>query len=401
MPLIAHGAADRVANRRGSSPTVGAPRTADNEAITSSDMRRSPHSTPRRSPHLCRRDTVPSPLGRTTQRPKSHDGDESLRILVSRRACRKDGRTGENSVATTLSSAGFATREAANGESALAIVRTDPPTLVLLDVCLPGLNGYELCRQLRDQFGEQLPIILLSGDRTQPLDRSAGLLIGSDDYLSSQSTPTNCSHAYAGSSRVHAQTRPSQPRPTSASPTANSWCSNGSQQACPSTRSRPSSSSARKPSPTTSNTSSPSSAPTANYKRSPSPTTTVSYNTHRAHKSTRPPQSDPSHCHRSSHRFDRVRNPTKPAPPRQRARASRTEPRPAVCPARTTTAPRLQGSRFPYSPSWPQLGHLIGPPTRRPGPPDHAAPVSRFRGEGLVACADGCLACRFRLIRWR
>jgi DNA-binding NarL/FixJ family response regulator len=86
-------------------------------------------------------------------------------------------------VATTLSGAGFAAREAADGEGALALARRDRPALVLLDVCLPGLNGFELCRQLRDQFSDELPIILVSGARTESLDRSAGLLIGSDDYL--------------------------------------------------------------------------------------------------------------------------------------------------------------------------------------------------------------------------
>src|SRR5262245_35442045 len=86
-------------------------------------------------------------------------------------------------VATTLSSAGFAAREAASGESALALVRADPPALVLLDICLPTLSGFELCRQLRDRFGQELPIICVSGTKTDLLDRTAGLLIGSDDYL--------------------------------------------------------------------------------------------------------------------------------------------------------------------------------------------------------------------------
>jgi DNA-binding NarL/FixJ family response regulator len=86
-------------------------------------------------------------------------------------------------VANTLSDAGFAAREVANGERALAVARADPPALVLLDVCLPTLSGFELCRQLRDEFGDALPIVLVSGTRTEPLDRTAGLLIGSDDYL--------------------------------------------------------------------------------------------------------------------------------------------------------------------------------------------------------------------------
>jgi DNA-binding NarL/FixJ family response regulator len=52
-----------------------------------------------------------------------------------------------------------------------------------LEVALPGLSGYEVCHQLRNEFGDALPIVFLSGDRTEPFDRVAGLLIGADDYL--------------------------------------------------------------------------------------------------------------------------------------------------------------------------------------------------------------------------
>jgi len=57
------------------------------------------------------------------------------------------------------------------------------PLLVVLEVALSDLSGYEVCRQLRDEFGEELPIILVSGERVDPLDRAVGLLIGADDYL--------------------------------------------------------------------------------------------------------------------------------------------------------------------------------------------------------------------------
>jgi two-component system nitrate/nitrite response regulator NarL len=86
-------------------------------------------------------------------------------------------------LATTLSSAGFAVREAATGENALAFARTDTPALVLLDICLPGISGFEVCRELREQFGDKLPVVFVSGTRIEPLDRSVGLLIGGDDYL--------------------------------------------------------------------------------------------------------------------------------------------------------------------------------------------------------------------------
>jgi DNA-binding NarL/FixJ family response regulator len=69
------------------------------------------------------------------------------------------------------------------GEEALAAVRSQPPAAVLLEVSLPGISGYEVCHLLRGEFGEQLPILFISGVRTEPFDRVAGLLLGADDYL--------------------------------------------------------------------------------------------------------------------------------------------------------------------------------------------------------------------------
>lgn len=55
--------------------------------------------------------------------------------------------------------------------------------LVVLDVNIPGISGYEICRRLRDEFGPALPILFLSGERTESFDKVAGLLVGGDDYL--------------------------------------------------------------------------------------------------------------------------------------------------------------------------------------------------------------------------
>jgi two-component system, OmpR family, response regulator len=82
-----------------------------------------------------------------------------------------------------LERAGYATREAATGFEALLAARASRPSAVLLDVTLSGITGYDLCRSLREEFGEELPIIFLSGERTDTLDRVAGLLIGADDYV--------------------------------------------------------------------------------------------------------------------------------------------------------------------------------------------------------------------------
>jgi DNA-binding NarL/FixJ family response regulator len=86
-------------------------------------------------------------------------------------------------VAAMLNDAGYRTREADSGGQALAAARRQPPVLVLLDVNLPGMCGYEVCRLMRDEFGEQFPIVFVSGARTERFDRVAGLLLGANDYV--------------------------------------------------------------------------------------------------------------------------------------------------------------------------------------------------------------------------
>jgi DNA-binding NarL/FixJ family response regulator len=86
-------------------------------------------------------------------------------------------------VATLLRQAGHRVQEASSAQEALELADCEQPALVLLDVVLPEVSGYELCRTLRDRFGETLPIIFVSGTRTEPLDSVAGLLVGADDYI--------------------------------------------------------------------------------------------------------------------------------------------------------------------------------------------------------------------------
>jgi len=87
------------------------------------------------------------------------------------------------SVASILGRVGYGTREASSGEEALSSVRSDRPSCVLLDVLLPGVTGYAVCRELRDEYGDALPIVFVTGERTEPGDRVAGLLLGADDYV--------------------------------------------------------------------------------------------------------------------------------------------------------------------------------------------------------------------------
>jgi DNA-binding NarL/FixJ family response regulator len=86
-------------------------------------------------------------------------------------------------IVALLERIGSTPHEAATGHEALALAESVSPALVILDVSLPGITGYEVCHELRDRFGADLPLVFLSGDRVEPMDRVAGLLIGADDYL--------------------------------------------------------------------------------------------------------------------------------------------------------------------------------------------------------------------------
>jgi DNA-binding NarL/FixJ family response regulator len=86
-------------------------------------------------------------------------------------------------LARLLRTAGYQVVEAASGEEALAAARTTPPCAALLEVPLGGLSGYEVCRTLHVELGESVPVMFVSGVRTESYDRVAGLLVGASDYL--------------------------------------------------------------------------------------------------------------------------------------------------------------------------------------------------------------------------
>jgi DNA-binding response OmpR family regulator len=76
---------------------------------------------------------------------------------------------------------GFTVRAVASGEEALAHLDTDPADLVVLDVMLPGIDGFEVLRRLRGA-GCQVPVIVLTA-RDEDVDKIVGLELGADDYL--------------------------------------------------------------------------------------------------------------------------------------------------------------------------------------------------------------------------
>ena len=94
-----------------------------------------------------------------------------------------DDRAARAEAVELLAEKGFATAEAASGEECLRAARRERPSLVVLEVDLPRLSGYEVCRELRQEFGDGLPILFVSTDRVEPRDHVAGLYVGGDDYL--------------------------------------------------------------------------------------------------------------------------------------------------------------------------------------------------------------------------
>jgi DNA-binding response OmpR family regulator len=80
-----------------------------------------------------------------------------------------------------LARQGYAVFTAADGSTALDLARRERPDLILLDVMLPGMDGFEVCRRLR-QEGMNAPILMLTA-RDEEVDRVVGLELGADDYV--------------------------------------------------------------------------------------------------------------------------------------------------------------------------------------------------------------------------
>jgi DNA-binding response OmpR family regulator len=84
------------------------------------------------------------------------------------------------SVSYTLNQEGYEVQTAKDGEAGLELALTEEPDLILLDLMLPGLNGTEVCRQIRKV--SEVPIIMLTAKEGE-IDRILGLELGADDYV--------------------------------------------------------------------------------------------------------------------------------------------------------------------------------------------------------------------------
>ena len=110
-------------------------------------------------------------------------------------------------VSLALEEEGWEVKETANGEDALVAFAQDPSDVVLIDIMLPGIDGFEVCRRIR-RLGD-VPIVMVTA-RSDSHDVVAGLEAGADDYLRKPFDPKELS------ARVRALLRRSRPSESSA-----------------------------------------------------------------------------------------------------------------------------------------------------------------------------------------
>jgi len=92
-------------------------------------------------------------------------------------------------VAYNLKKAGYRTITARDGVTGLQVARNDSPALIVLDLMLPGLEGTEVCRQLKaDVKTTHIPVIMLTA-KAEEIDRVVGLELGADDYVTKPFSP--------------------------------------------------------------------------------------------------------------------------------------------------------------------------------------------------------------------
>lgn len=112
--------------------------------------------------------------------PSGQQGGIETRVLV----VDADARSLEM-LAVALLESGFAVRTAASAAEALAEARKRPPSLILSDIAIPGVDGFQLCAAFRGDPGlGSVPIVLLAGGPADPRLRERGASVGASDYLS-------------------------------------------------------------------------------------------------------------------------------------------------------------------------------------------------------------------------
>jgi DNA-binding response OmpR family regulator len=89
----------------------------------------------------------------------------------------------------TLGKEGYEVLLAKNGLEGISKAQSEEPDLIILDIMLPGIDGFEVCHRLRSEpQTAHLPILMLSG-KAQEIDKATGLKVGADDYVTKPAAP--------------------------------------------------------------------------------------------------------------------------------------------------------------------------------------------------------------------
>ncbi len=100
-----------------------------------------------------------------------------MKILIA-----EDDQFTREGLTDILEAEGFSVTAAEDGEAAVTLFSRERPDMVLLDIMMPGKNGYEVCRLIRRE-NEVVPVIFLSA-KSEEIDKVLGLELGADDYIS-------------------------------------------------------------------------------------------------------------------------------------------------------------------------------------------------------------------------
>lgn len=99
-----------------------------------------------------------------------------------------DSATQRDMISRVLKSVGIKVTLASDGLEALEQIQQNCPDLVVLDIVMPRMNGYEVCRWLRSNVGEELPVVICSSKREE-FDRYWGMKQGADAYIAKPFRP--------------------------------------------------------------------------------------------------------------------------------------------------------------------------------------------------------------------
>jgi len=89
----------------------------------------------------------------------------------------------------TLRHRGYEVITATNGLQGVQKAHSESPDLIILDIMLPGIDGFEICRRLRSEPATGKTAILMFSAKAQEIDKETGIIAGADDYLTKPAAP--------------------------------------------------------------------------------------------------------------------------------------------------------------------------------------------------------------------